>query len=116
MIKISFPDNSIREYQKGITPMDIAKDISEGFARNILSANFNNNTVELSTFLSTDGSLKFFTWNDPEGKNAFWHSSAHVLAQALIYLYPKCKLTIGPAIEKGFYYDADFGDKSLHLK
>ena len=88
MIKIKFPDDSIREYKRGITAIEIARDISEGFSRNVLSANFNKNTIETSTKLYESGSLKFFTWNDSEGKKAFWHSSAHVLAQAILYLYP----------------------------
>ena len=113
MIKIKFPDDSIREYKKGITAIEIARDISEGFSRNVLSANFNKNTIETSTKLNESGSLKFFTWNDYEGKRAFWHSSAHVLAQALLHLYPNCKLTIGPAIDNGFYYDADFEGQNI---
>ena len=108
MIKIKFPDDSIRKYKKGITAIEIARDISEGFSRNVLSASFNENIIETSSKLNESGSIKFFTWNDSEGKKAFWHSSAHVLAQALIDLYPNCKLTIGPAIDNGFYYDADF--------
>ena len=113
MIKIKFPDDSIREYKKGITAIEIARDISEGFSRNVLSAYFNENIIETSTKLYYSGSIKFFTWNDSEGKKAFWHSSAHVLAQALLYLYPNCKLTIGPAIDNGFYYDADFEGQNI---
>ena len=113
MIKIKFPDDSIREYKKGITAIEIARDISEGFSRNVLSAYFNENIIETSTKLYDSGSIKFFTWNDSEGKKAFWHSSAHVLAQALLYLYPNCKLTIGPAIDNGFYYDADFEGQNI---
>nr|MBJ7894280.1 threonine--tRNA ligase [Serratia sp. PAMC26656] len=78
---------------------------SEGFARNVISANFNGTTVETHTPLTTDGTLVLYTWNDKDGKKAFWHSSAHVLAQALEELYPGVKLSIGPAIENGFYYD-----------
>ena len=113
MIKIKFPDDSVRDYKKGITAIEIARDISERFSRNVLSAYFNKNTIETSTKLYESGSLKFFTWNDSEGKKAFWHSSAHVLAQALLYLYPNCKLTIGPAIDNGFYYDADFEGQNI---
>ncbi len=109
MIKITFPDDSIRTYKSGITAIEIAKDISEGFARNVISAEFNTNTIETSTQLTTDGNLIFYTWKDDEGKKAFWHSSAHILAQALEELYSGIKLTIGPAIENGFYYDVDFG-------
>lgn len=96
--------------------MDVAKSISEGLARNVISANFNGTTIETSTKLTTDGSLVLYTWNDDEGKKAFWHSSAHVLAQALEELYPGCKLTIGPAIDNGFYYDVDFGENVVSDK
>lgn len=96
--------------------MDVAKSISEGLARNVISANFNGTTIETSTKLATDGSLVLYTWNDDEGKKAFWHSSAHVLAQALEELYPGCKLTIGPAIDNGFYYDVDFGENVVSDK
>lgn len=116
MIQVRFPDASVRSYNEGITPLEIAKDISEGLARNVLSAKFNSQTVEAVTPLTEDGDLQLFTWKDQEGKQAFWHSSAHVLAQALLALYPDCKLTIGPAIENGFYYDADFGEHSLTEK
>jgi len=109
MIKITFPDGSVRTYKNGITVIEVAKDISEGFARNVISAKFNTNAIETTTKLITDGNLIFYTWKDDEGKKAFWHSSAHVLAQALEELYSGIKLTIGPAIENGFYYDVDFG-------
>ena len=113
MIEISFPDQSIRSYAQGITPFEIAQSISERLARNVLSVSFNGKTVEAYTPLEYDGDIHLFTWNDKEGKTAFWHSSAHVLAQTLLALYPNCKLAIGPAIENGFYYDADFGDHSI---
>jgi threonyl-tRNA synthetase len=113
MIEIRFPDQSVRTYPEGTTPFEVAQSISEGLARNVLSAKFNKQTVEASTPLREDGEIQLFTWNDKEGKTAFWHSSAHLLAQALLALYPDCKLTIGPAIENGFYYDADFGEHSL---
>ena len=110
MIKITLPDGSVKEFAKGITPMDVAKSISEGLARNIISASFNGITIETATSLTTDGTLILYSWNDPAGKKAFWHSSSHLLAQALQEIYPGIKLTIGPAIENGFYYDVDFGD------
>ena len=109
MIEIRFPDQTVRTYEKGTTPFEVAQSISEGLARNLLSAAFNGNTVEASTPLEEDGSIQLFTWNDPAGKTAFWHSSAHILAQSILALYPEAKLTIGPAIENGFYYDVDFG-------
>lgn len=113
MIKITLPDGSVKEFQSGVTPMDVAKSISEGLARNVVSASFDGTTVETETPLTTDGSLVLYTWNDKEGKKAFWHSTSHVLAQALQELYPGIKLTIGPAIENGFYYDVDFGENKI---
>ncbi|MCF6168572.1 threonine--tRNA ligase [Lutibacter sp.] len=116
MIKITLPDGAIKEYKKGSTPMDVAKSISEGFARNVISAKFNSKTVETSTPLNEDGNLVLYTFNDIEGKKTFWHSSAHILAQAITALYPNVKLTIGPAIENGFYYDVDLGDDVISDK
>lgn len=116
MIKITLPDGSVKEVEKGTTPLDIAKSISEGLARNVLSAKFNGKIIEVTTPLTEDGTLKLLTWDDDEGKQAFWHSSAHVLAQTLKYFYPNIKLTIGPAIENGFYYDVDLGDETIHEK
>ena len=113
MIKITLPDGTIKEFPKNSTAMDVAKNISEGLARNVLSAKFNDETVETKTPLATDGTLTLYTWNDVEGKKAFWHSSAHLLAQAILHFYPKAKLTIGPAIENGFYYDVDFEEENL---
>ena len=113
MIKITLPDGSVREYALGVTPHDVALSISEGLARNVISANFNGTTVETVTPLTTDGSLTLYTWNDTEGKKAFWHSTSHVMAQALQEMYPGIKLTIGPAIDNGFYYDVDFGDNKI---
>ncbi|MGV8816005.1 MAG: threonine--tRNA ligase [Gelidibacter sp.] len=116
MIDITLPDGTVRPFENNVTPMDVAKSISEGFARNVISASFNGTTVETHTPLTSDGALILYTWNDKEGKKAFWHSSAHVLAQALEELYPGVKLSIGPAIENGFYYDIDLGDQSLSDK
>jgi len=113
MINITLPDGSVKQFDSGVTPHDVAMSISEGLARNVISASFNGTTVETKTPLTTDGALVLFTWNDKEGKKAFWHSSSHVLAQALQELYPGVKLTIGPAIENGFYYDVDFGDNII---
>ena len=116
MIAITLPDGSVRQYENTLTVLDIAKDISEGLARNVLSAQFNGTIVETSTFIENDGDLRLFTWNDQEGKTAFWHSSAHILAQSILALYPAAKLTIGPAIENGFYYDVDFGGTAFSEK
>ena len=116
MIKITLPDGSIRNYVKPTSVLDIAKDISEGLARNVISAQFNEKTVEVSTVIKNDGNLILYTWKDVNGKKAFWHSSSHVLAQALQELYPGVKLTIGPAIENGFYYDVDLGENLISEK
>ena len=116
MIEIKFPDNSTRNFETGTTVLEVAKSISEGLARNVLSAQFNKQTVEIATPLIKDGEIELFTWNNERGKAAFWHSSAHVLAQAILALYPDAKLTIGPAIENGFYYDVDFGNHSITEK
>ncbi|TLP71765.1 threonine--tRNA ligase [Maribacter sp. ACAM166] len=116
MIKITLPDGSIKEFEKGTTPMEVAKSISEGFARNVISAKFNKTTIETVTPLETDGSLVLYTWNDKEGKTAFWHSTSHIVAQAIEELYPGVKLTIGPAIDSGFYYDVELPDGSISDK
>lgn len=116
MIKITLPDGTVKDFEQNVTPMEVAKSISEGFARNVISASFNDTTVETETPLTTDGSLILYTWNDAAGKKAFWHSSSHVLAEALQDLFPGIKLTIGPAIENGFYYDVDFGENSVSDK
>ena len=113
MIQVTLPDGSIKAYEAGSTPMDVAKSISEGLARNVLSASYNGVTIETTTPLTTDGSLVLYTWNDANGKKAFWHSTSHVLAQALQEIYSGIKLTIGPAIENGFYYDVDFGEHKI---
>lgn len=113
MIKITLPDGSVKEYKKGITPAEVAQSISEGLARNVISASYNGKTIETVTPLTTDGSLVLYTWDSLEGKKAFWHSSAHILAQALEELYPNIKLTIGPAIANGFYYDVDFNGNTI---
>ncbi len=115
-IKITLPDGSIKEYPGGVTPYEVAKDISEALARNVISAKFNDKKVETSTPLTNDGSLVLYTWNDDEGKKTFWHSSAHLMAQAILKYYPEAKLTIGPAIDSGFYYDVDFGDRQFSEK
>ncbi len=116
MINITLPDGSVKAHENGSTPMDVAKGISEGLARNVISAKYNDTIVEASTPLNEDGSLILYTWNSPEGKKAFWHSTSHIVAQALEELYPGVKLTIGPAIENGFYYDIDLGERSISDK
>ena len=116
MIEITLPDGNIKSVEKNSTAMEVAKSISEGFARNVISAKFNDTFIETTTPLTTDGSLILYTWNDDDGKKAFWHSSAHILAQAMEELYPSSKLWVGPAIENGFYYDIDLGDESISDK
>ena len=116
MIKVTLPDGAVKEVSKGSTPFEVARSISEGLARNVISASYNQKTVETSTPLEVDGTLTLYTWNDEEGKKAFWHSSAHLLAQAIEQLYPGVNLTIGPAIEQGFYYDIDFKEHAISEK
>ena len=116
MIDITFPDGSVRNYQKGTSAKNIAESISQGLARNALTAKWNDQTIELNDPINESGKLEFFTWEDSEGKSAFWHSSAHVLAQGIMHFYPDALLTIGPSIENGFYYDVDFGDEDFGEK
>ena len=113
MIEITFPDGSKKEYPEGVTPYEVARSISEGLARNVISASADGKTIEVTTPLTANTSLVLYTWDDEAGKRAFWHSSAHVLAQAILRFYPEAKLTIGPAIENGFYYDIDFGQEKF---
>lgn len=113
MIKITLPDGSVREYPKGTAALEIAKSISEGLARNVLSAKVNGEVWDATRPINEDAKLTLLTWNDKEGKATFWHSSAHLMAEALEALYPGVKFGIGPAIESGFYYDVDTGDRML---
>ena len=116
MINITLPDGSIRQYDQEVSAMDVAKSISEGLARNTISAIVNGTQVEVTTPIKEDSTVQLLTWNDDLGKKAFWHSSAHLLAQAIMDFYPNAKLSIGPAIESGFYYDVDFGEDTLSEK
>ena len=113
MINITLPDGSVRQYEAGVTAMDIARSISEGLARNVLSADVNGTTWDATRSIHEDALVKLNTWTDKAGKNTFWHSSAHLFAEALESLFPGAKFGIGPAIEAGFYYDVDLGDASL---
>lgn len=113
MINVSFPDGTVRQYENGVSAMDIAKSISEGLARKVLAAKVNGQVWDLSRPIDNDVSLQLLTWNDNEGKATFWHSSAHLMAEALEAIFPGVKLGIGPAIEKGFYYDIDLGDHQI---
>ena len=113
MIKITFPDQSVKEFAKGTTPLQIAESISPRLAQDVLAASINGQEWDLSRPINEDAAIKLFKWDDPEGKHAFWHSSAHLLAEALQELYPGIKFGIGPAIENGFYYDVDTGDTPI---
>src|SRR5690554_5565429 len=109
MVKITFPDSSVREYASGITGLQLAESISPRLAQDVLSISVNNETWDLSRPIHSDASIQLYKWDDEEGKHAFWHSSAHLMAEALQELYPGIKFGIGPAIENGFYYDVDPG-------
>jgi threonyl-tRNA synthetase len=113
MIRITFPDGRVQEYPHGVTAMEVAKSISEGLARNVLSAKVNGEVIDAQRPITTDSTLQLLTWNDKEGKATYWHSSAHLMAEALEALYPGTRFGIGPAIENGFYYDIDPGDHTL---
>ncbi len=113
MIQITFPDGAVREYQEGVSSMEIAKSISEGLARKVLAAEVDGEIWDASRPLNKNASIKFLTWDDKGGKSTFWHSSAHLMAEALESLYPGVKLGIGPSIDKGFYYDIDLGDRTI---
>ena len=116
MLKITLPDGSIREYEGAVTPLQVAQSISDGLARNTISAVVNGKQTEVDTTITEDSTVQLLTWSDDMGKKAFWHSSAHLLAQAIMEFYPEAKLTIGPAIANGFYYDVDFGGEPLSEK
>ncbi|MBK7037085.1 MAG: threonine--tRNA ligase [Chitinophagales bacterium] len=113
MIKITFPDGNSREFNEGVNSLEIAKSISEGLARKIISAEVNGEVWDLTRAINTDASIKLLTWDDEKGKTTFWHSSAHLMAEALEELFPGVKFGIGPAIDSGFYYDIDLGGKVL---
>jgi threonyl-tRNA synthetase len=113
MIRISLPDGAVREYPEGVTALEVAKSISEGLARKVLAAKINGEVWDATRPISTDSTLKLLTWEDENGKSTFWHSSAHLLAEALESVYPGVKFGIGPAIERGFYYDIDLGDRQI---
>jgi len=113
MINISFPDGAVKQFENGITALDIAKSISEGLARKVLAASVNGVVVDSSRPIQSDASLKLLTWDDADGKNTFWHSSAHLMAEAVESIFPGVKFWVGPALDKGFYYDMDLGDRKL---
>ena len=116
LIEITLPDGSAREYEKGVSGFDIAMSISEGLARNVLAAKVNGEVWDATRAIQSDATVQLLTWNDDEGKSTFWHSSAHLMAEALEALYPGTKFGIGPAVEGGFYYDVDFGDQEFNAQ
>ena len=114
MINITFPDGAVRQYEEGSTGLDIAKSISEGLARKVLAAKVNGQVWDATRPIDSDATLKLLTWNDNEGKNTFWHSSAHLMAEAVESLFPGVKFWVGPPVENGFYYDMDLGDRKMN--
>jgi threonyl-tRNA synthetase len=117
MIKITLPDGAVKEFEKGTSSLDVAKSISEGLARKVLAASINNEVWDATRPINADASLKLLTWDDSDAKATFWHSSAHLMAEAVETMFPGVKFWVGPAIDnglqKGFYYDMDLGDKKL---
>lgn len=111
MINITLPDGAVREYENGTTALEVALSISEGLARNVLGAKINGELWDATRPINADSNLQLLTWNDLQGKETMWHSSAHLMAEALEFLYPGVKFGIGPPIETGFYYDIDLGEK-----
>jgi threonyl-tRNA synthetase len=116
MINITLPDGSIRQFENPISSLDVAKSISEGLARNVLAAKVNDEILDANRLISSDSTLQLLTWNDQEGKSTMWHSSAHLMAEALEFYYPGIKLAIGPPVANGFYYDIDFENHSISEK
>ena len=113
MINITFPDGAVRQYAEGTTAMDIAKSISEGLARKVIAAGVNGQVWDASRPIKEDATVKLYTWNDMEGKNTFWHSSAHLMAEAVENMFPGVKFWVGPPVENGFYYNMDLGGRQL---
>lgn len=113
MINITFPDGAVRQYESGVSPLDIAKSISEGLARKIIAANVNGKTWDATRPITEDATVKLLKWEDPEGKSTFWHSTAHLMAEAVESMFPGVKFWVGPPVDNGFYYDMDLGDKKI---
>jgi len=113
MINITFPDGAVRQYEDGVTALDIAKSISEGLARKIIAADINGKTVDATRPINEDATIKLLSWNDAEGKSTFWHSTAHLMAEAVESMFPGVKFWVGPPVDNGFYYDMDLGDKKV---
>ena len=113
MIEITFPDGAVKSYEKNVTPLDVASSISEGLARNVICSKVNGEPWDASRPIESNASLQLLTWSDDDGKSVMWHSTAHLMAEALESIYPGVKFGIGPSVENGFYYDIDLGDKVL---
>jgi threonyl-tRNA synthetase len=113
MIKITFPDGAVRSYDKGVTPFEVARSIAEGLSKKVLAANVNGLVTDANHPIEGDASLQLLTWNDTAGKSTFWHSSAHLMAEAVESIFPGVKFWVGPAVENGFYYDMDLGDRKM---
>ena len=113
MINITLPDGAIRSYESGTTGIEIAKSISEGLARNVLAVKVNGEVRDLSRPISVDSKIELLTWDSKEGKSTMWHSSAHLMAEALEHFYPGIKFWVGPPVDNGFYYDVDMGDHQI---
>src|SRR5580765_5366600 len=113
MVKITFPDGAVREYQNGITALEVAKSISEGLAKKVLAANINGQVWDATRPINDDATIKLLTWEQNEGKSTFWHSSAHLMAEAVESMFPGVKFWVGPPVENGFYYDMDLGGKQV---
>jgi len=113
MVNIQFPDGAVRSYEMGITPMAVAKGISEGLAKKVIAASIDGVVSDASTPINKDTALKLITWDDADGKSTFWHSTAHLLAEAVEATFPGVKFWVGPAIDRGFYYDMDLGGKTI---
>ena len=113
MINISFPDGAVRQYNAGVTALEIAKSISEGLARKVIAASVNGQVWDATRPILADASLKLLTWDDAEGKSTFWHSSAHLMAEAVEAMFPGVKFWVGPPVENGFYYDMDLGGRKM---
>ena len=116
MINVTLPDGSIKQYEKATTALDVAKSISEGLARNVLAAKVDGQVIDANRALLNDCTLQLLTWNDKEGKSTMWHSSAHIMAEALEFYFPGIKLAIGPPVANGFYYDIDLMEYSISEK
>src|SRR3954467_7326911 len=112
-INITLPDGAVRQYPKGATALDIAKSISEGLARKVLAADVNGQVWDATRAITQDSTLRLLTWDDTGGKSTFWHSSAHLMAEAIENIFPGVKFWVGPPVDNGFYYDIDLGDRKM---